>query len=437
MTAIRLSMVALSIQSKTALIIIALVAPVISAMLFGNWYDQAPGVEPGQTVKLRPPMPDKMGLWEAAAKSYAVVNYSDPSTVKSPIGGFLVRSTAPVPLVVSEYPMILSPNPLDFSMPPKIIVQNTTQDGALTPIVAPAFGNVTYAFGSAVTGTGLPPDANWGKGSIYSQFPPWWCTEEHQFIELDSKVYLGGQLVPDPLVNIIISTDPALDILDRNLSTHRQLKIWNYMNETPTLVVGKKPLYIEAEPNATKGVNITVAVTNVGFKETKRAILAETIPPGFGYVPGSFAPAPSKFVYLYDGSVRVEWEFYMPAAEHPVGDTKTNPPSRYTTRFFAYSLVIPSLPPSTRYFVPGSQVDTEADSRFDGHSADLLIETVQVYTNPPKIDFPGYPWWVFVVILCIAATASFFIIRKYRKELDQLRAEHGRVHSRDNRLPRK
>jgi len=426
-------MVTLSIQAKTGITILVLVAPVVSALVFGSWYDQRLDVNAGQTVKIGPPMPEKMGLWEAAAKGYIFMNYSNSSAVASPIGGFLVQSSAPVPLVVSEYPMILSPNPLDFSAPPKMIAKHTTQDGALTPVVAPAFGNVTYAYGAAVTGTGVPSGIDWGKGSTYSRFPPWWCTEVHQYTRFDTNITLRGQLVPDPLADIVMSQDPALDKVDYRLITLRQQEIWDYMNNTPTLVIGKTPMYIEAEPNASKGVNVTIAVTNVGFKEASRAILAETIPPGFGYTPGSFAPAPSRFVYLYDGSVRVEWEFYMPPAELGEND---NVPSKYTTRYFAYALIIPGLPSSTRYFMPGSQVDTEADSKFDSHSADVLIETVRTYTKPQSYNFPAYPWWVFVVILCVVAVVSFLIIRKYRNELEVLRAEHGYVHPRDSPVPR-
>jgi hypothetical protein len=427
-------MVAFSNQAKTAIIIVVLVAPVLCALAFGLLYHENLGTEPGQTIKIGPPMPEKMGLWEAAAKGYVKINYSDPSAVTSPIGGFLVRSTAPVPMVVSEYPMILSPNPLDFSMPPKMIAQNTTQDGALTPIVSPAFGNATYAYGAAVTATGVPPGVDWGKGSSYSQYPPWWCTEIHQYTRFDTNVILGGQLVPDPLVRIIIDTDPSMDKLGYGYITQRQQEIWDYMNETPTLVVGKKPMYVEAEPNVSKGVNVTIGVTNVGFKETKRAILGETIPPGFGYVPGSFAPAPSRYVYLFDGSVRVEWEFYMPAATKGPSETA---PSNYTTRYFAYTLVVPALPPATRYFIPGTEVDTDANSQFDGHSADMLIETVQTYTTPMKINFPDYPWWVFVIMTATTAVISYFIIRKYRKFPEELMATYGSVHSRDSSVPRK
>jgi hypothetical protein len=325
--------------------------------------------------------------------------------------------------------MILSPNPLDFSLPPRLIAKNTTQDGALTPVVAPAYGNVTYVYGAAVTAIGVPPGIDWGKGSNYSRYPPWWCSEVHQYTRFDTEVFLAGQIVPDPLVNIIISTDPEMDKMGWGFITKRQQMIWDYMNQTPTLVAGKKPMYIQVEPNISRQVNITIAVTNIGFRETKHAILAETIPPGFGYAPGSFAPAPSRFIYLYDGSVRVEWEFYMPAATPGGSDTE---PSNYTTRYFAYTLVIPALPPSTRYFVPGSQVDTEGDLRFDAHSADLLIETVQTFTTPMKISFPEYPWWVFVLIIAASAAVSYFIIRKYRKLAEE--SKYGSVHSRHNTI---
>lgn len=419
MRVITVTMVHISREMKTLVIVCVLVAPMVSGLIFGLFYRDEPWADPPQTYIQRPPPPEKMSLWEAAAKGLVEMNYSDPRSVKSPIGGFLVRSSAPVPIVVSEYPMILSPNPMDFSFEPKKMRMNTTQDGALTPVVVPAHGNQTYAYGAAVTGTGVPDGVTWGRGSIYSQFPPWWCTEVVQYTRFDTGAFLGGgQLVPRPLVDLIIDTDPAMDRVDSRLITLRQQRIWDHMNVTPTPVVGKRPLLIEVEPNASRGVNITLGVTNIGFKEAKRTVLAETIPPGFGYVPGSFAPAPSRSVYLYDGSVRIEWEFYMPAGEK---SAREDMPSNYTTRYFSYTLVVPELPSGSRYFLPGAQVDTEGDGEFDAHSAGPLIETVRQVTIPGQIYFPEYPWWVFILMMGAGSIASFLLIRRYRNLVEALR----------------
>lgn len=388
--------------------------PLIASVILGLIIPHAHTIHEPEIIKRGPPQPEQYLVWEAFGKGLVKLNYSDPRmTPGSAIGGFRVENLADRPVVVpnSEFPMILSPNPLEFRTPEP--TEPTTQDAILTPAYIPPFSNASYAYGAAVSGTGVPPGINWGKGSSYSSFPPWWCAEISQFTAFDTPVYLSGHTVPKPIVGIATDPDPALDVVDMQLISLRQRKIWDFLNDTATVVIGKKPLVHEVQPGQRTPMNVTLAATNLGFTATGKAIVADVVPNGFGIVDGSFAPAPSRIVKLIDGGQRIEWDFPFPAGI-PKQNGADMQPTKYFTQFFTYQMVVPELDFGARYFLPSALSDSTADGDFESRSAAPLVESVEIQYLPAKYEFPPYPWWLFVAM--VAATfAISLVFREQRR----------------------
>jgi hypothetical protein len=206
-------------------------------------------------------------------------------------------------------------------------------------------------------------------------------------------------------------------VVDLHLISARQRKIWDALNDSATVVVGKKPLVSEVEPRVRARLNITLSATNIGFTATGKAIVADVVPAGFGLVEGSFAPAPTRVISLLDGGKRIEWEFPFPAGI-PKTDPKGNPyadqdPTKYFTQFFTYTLVVPELDFGARYFLPSAIADSEADGEFESRSAQTLLESVEVIELPAEYDFPPYPWWLFVAMVG-GTLALALVIREAR-----------------------
>ncbi|HLF06742.1 MAG TPA: hypothetical protein VI893_06195 [Thermoplasmata archaeon] len=394
-------------RQRNLLEVLAMAGPLVASVILGLIIPHAHNVHDPEVIRRGPAEPEQYSIWEAFGKGLVSLNYSHPSmTAGSAIGGFRIQNLADKPVVVpnSEFPLILSPNPLEFRSPEP--GEPTTQDAILTPAYIPPLSNVSYAYGAAVSGTGVPAGINWGKGSTYSSFPPWWCAEITQFTAFDTPVYLSGHTVPKPIVTIATDPDPALDVVDAHLISLRQRKIWDFLNDTATVVVGKKPLVKDIEPKLRTAMNVTLAATNLGFTATGRAIVADVIPPGFGMVEGSFAPAPTRVVKLFDGGQRVEWDFPFPGGIRKQ-DADTIP-TKYFTQFFTYQLVVPELDFGARYFLPPALSDSTADGDFEARSAPTLLESVEITILPAKYDFPSYPWWLFVAM--VGATFAIALV---------------------------
>jgi len=111
---------------------------------------------------------------------------------------------------IAEYAMLLNPNALDGDL------QFTTQDGILTDGTVPSGSSLTYGYGDFVA-----------QGIL--SLPPWWCSEERQFVRSDTQVFLGGEIAPFGMEPILADVQPDVT----------QNSIWAYLRENPSPVIGK------------------------------------------------------------------------------------------------------------------------------------------------------------------------------------------------------
>ena len=100
---------------------------------------------------------NEVSLWEAYSRGHVEIEQVDVTYNGVPYGpiGFQVRNTGPADVRISEYAILLSPNPREGSY------GITGQDGMLTKATVPAGTNLDYMYGDLVASGTLPAPA-WG-----------------------------------------------------------------------------------------------------------------------------------------------------------------------------------------------------------------------------------------------------------------------------------
>ncbi|MCK4456501.1 MAG: hypothetical protein KAW39_02040 [Thermoplasmata archaeon] len=308
------------------------------------------------------PMPDMIKIWEAYAKGWVNVT-SEPDPLK-----FKVDNTGGIKINMNEMVMLLSPHPLQSGNP------QTTQDGALTTGIVSPYSDVYYHYGENT----VYPGPSVGE-------KPWWCTEGNQVVQSGATVVLGGEIAPY-----------AIQELTKNPTKQTNYLVWGYLEENPTLVVGKTPLWKSVEDAVNHNIVITLAVTNLavyygpGDPDSPHAVdsvIEDTIPRGYSYVPGSIVPAPVAVLDNPDGSQTIRWKVDVNAAD--VSGHYKEDPTPYNTVWLTYTLVTPKLLVG-RYFLPRAYADADHDGSNDSHSAKPLIEVYRV--NKPPVANAGGPY---------------------------------------------
>ena len=330
-----------------------------------------PATEPSARLEdpLGPqPMPDMIKIWEAYAKGWAQI------TTEVDQGGnpsvFRVTNSGSFKVNINEMIMLLSPHPLESGIP------QTTQDGVLTNGLVSPYSYVDYYYGLNT----IPPGPNQGE-------KPWWCTEAKQVTQYGATVVLGGEIAPY-----------AIEDLTNNPDQQTNYDVWDYLEENPTLVVGKTPLWKSVEDATIHDIAITLAVTNLAIYNGPGAtnpphaidsVIEDTIPRFYSYVPGSIVPAPDAVLDNLDGSQTIRWKVNVPAAD--VSGLNGWDPTPYNTVVLSYTLVTPKLF-AGRHFLPRAYADVDHDGLDDSHSARPLIEVYRV--NKPPAATAGGPYEV-------------------------------------------
>ena len=305
------------------------------------------------------PVPDTIKIWEAYAKGWAnITSEPDPSI-------FRVNNSGSIKVNINEMVMLLSPHPLESGIP------QTTQDGALTNGIVSPYSYLDYEYADYA-----PPGAK-----------VWWCTERKQVTQYNATVFLGGEIMPDALQNIVQSPNPTND------------KIWNYLWEHPTLTVGKTPLWKSVKDATNHDIAVTLAVTNLAIyngsgvpnpPHAVNSVIEDTIQKYYSYVPGSIVPAPDAVLDNLDGTQTIKWIVNVPAADVS-GLNNGLDPTPYNSVVLSYTLVTPKLL-AGRYFLPRAYADVDHDGSDDSHSAKPLIEVYKA--NKPPVANAGGPYEV-------------------------------------------
>ncbi len=154
---------------------------------------------------------------------------------------------------------------------------------------------------------------------VYSDFAfsndAWWCVEETQVTVVGGAYTYNGSLVPEPLFDYIhdrsdVDDDGVEDHEDmEELSYVTQYRIWERLNDHPTILVGRDKNLVEivGEDSAT----VIIEVTNIGKAEGEASVY-ETVPAGF--IGEEFSPAPVSSQENGDGSITYRWEVALEAA---------------------------------------------------------------------------------------------------------------------------
>ena len=322
----------------------------------------------------RTTLASSMSLWEAYSRGYATIEAADVEYNGSFDSGFTVRNSGSVAVDISEFVMLLSPNPRDLVY----VGEVTTQDGVLTNATVPAGGYVNYTWGDSVA---------WG----WMPGPAWWCTELHQGITAGVFFTLGGEILPFELWSIAGSMIPSPD--------GTQDRLWSYLEASPVVVVGKtvdgafwkgvagtagQSLYVELHATnlAVKNVNDTIP-----DPDAPNARVWDAVPAGFVLDDASIQPSVYTKTTLPDGSTRISWNTSLPAADITTFPGGTDP-TPYVSRKFFYSMKTPALP-AGRTALPRAKVSVGADFTAEAHSALPVLDVLGAV--PPIADAgPGY-----------------------------------------------
>jgi uncharacterized repeat protein (TIGR01451 family) len=290
-------------------------------------------------------LPSTIKIWEAWAKGYANISQTIGAT-------YTVKNNGPVNIIIDEYVMLLSPSPANPSedLPG---IDDETQDGTLTTTytISPGYSFV-YNYGD------------------YLNPPLWWCTEDTEWTNSGVPITLGGEILPYDMIQII-----------QNPNTLTQDNLYYYMNNNPTLVIGKRPLWKEIA-NIGDVVDITLEITNIGFDNATYVVVKDTIPSNYSYDPTSFTKTPSSITPNPDGSTTLEWKI----AKIQAGvKTAPNDPTIYSTEYIGYKLITPVLDHDKRIFLPRAYVDKNNDGTNDAESEKPLLETLLVNQPPVAV----------------------------------------------------
>src|SRR2546427_3755045 len=348
-----------------------------------------------------------MTFWEAAGRGLVtatVVNETydrDGHTVTSPVG-IRVNNAANVPVEVTEPAVLMSPHPLASPRPNPT---QTQQDGVLAVQTIPAGGSFLYSYGEEVLQGFLPK-------------PSWWCSEEFQFTQADTRYRIGGETLPFAARPILANAH--YDGPDSNT----QSDFWAYLHANATVVVGKEPLWTQIDGKAGARIQVTIDATNIALYTFDDAITADVnvthgvleddVPAGWSVEEGSYSVAPDGIVAHPDGSHTLRWFVDLPAALAS-GSDDPRYPSVYDPAIRPDTLVSPALG-AGRVELSRARSDMDANGVPDATSAAPLVDVVAVrvpvpdaggphtghegdtsllHATPPRApagDSPSFPW---------------------------------------------
>jgi len=311
-----------------------------------------------------------ISIWEAWSRGYIEIEQVDlvVSGVTFSHLGYEVRNSGPVDARISEFMLLMSPNPQEG------LYGTTAQDGILTKQTVPAGGAIEYAYGDMVAQGVLPS-------------PPWWCTEEYQFVQSGVRVVLGGEIVPFAMESNLntVAPDPG----------GTQSGVWGHLRLSPTPVVGKTidgEFWKEIPETAGQLLHVVLRATNIAIKDTTdgltdpdapNALVWDVVPAGYAIVPGTAEPSGYTLTALPDGSTRISWPANLPAADI-TGWFPGGVPTPYTSRRFAYDVTTPHLAPG-RAVLPRALVSADGDLSAEANSA-LPVMDVLAVPMPPTAD---------------------------------------------------
>jgi hypothetical protein len=318
-----------------------------------------------------------MGFWEAYARGFVSVVMENQTfqengnPVDLPVG-IRVTNTASVPVAISEEAVLMSPHP---SQSPQPDAANTTADAVLTNGTIPAHGSLLYSFGEFVL-------AGWLHG------PTWWDLEEMEYSKAGVAFAVGGETLPFALRTLIehpFYTSPE---------DNTQIALYAYLRSHPTVVVGKTPLWTSTGGNAGATVRIRLDATNLAVwgtddPETQNVnvthgILQDDVPAGWGLGTCSGCAPPDLVVNHANGSMTLEWNVSLPAAEvNYSGNFYT--PTSYATATRFYTLVAPAFDGSV--VLPRAHSDMFRTGTPDAESAPVVISG-----NQPPVANAGGPY---------------------------------------------
>lgn len=319
-----------------------------------------------------------MLIWEAYSRGLISIKQVDVEyTINGQTGvaalGYEVSSTSTGSVAVNEYVMLLSPNPAD-----QIDLPFTTQDGILTDSTIPPSSAVTYGYGEFVA-----------EGIL--SMPPWWCTEERQYVQAEVPVFLGGEIAPFGL-------EPILGNMQGGTGG-TQDQVWAYLRENPSPVIGKtvnNAFWGEIPETSGQALSVVLRATNLAIWDNNdnlpapnapSARVSDRIPPGYTLETGSMSPAGSV-TSNPDGSTTVSWVANLPAAD-VTNKPPNDQPTPYVTRTFSYAMSTPHLAPS-RVGLPRATVSVADDSVPEAASEQPLMDVLRVPLPPVADAGSGY-----------------------------------------------
>ncbi|MFQ6021059.1 MAG: hypothetical protein ACE5J4_03560, partial [Candidatus Aenigmatarchaeota archaeon] len=258
---------------------------------------------------------NSMLIWEAYAKGLVEIITTHDSI------GFIVINKADFPVVIDDYVMLLSPNPVNPT-------SKTTQDGMLVKYTIPAKENKTFYYASYTVFNGY-----------YNPFineTPWWCSELWQFTRANTLMVLGGQIAPIKIQEFIEDpnkTDannnsiPDLDEWYGPGGNTRSYNIWFYLDNYSSIVIGKTPLFKESVIG--EKLEITLWITNIGRMDANVEIIDE-IPNGFYATDFSIEP--------YKNDNKLKWNLDVEGYDNNI-DPDEIEPLQYVTKKITYNLI--------------------------------------------------------------------------------------------------
>jgi hypothetical protein len=318
---------------------------------------------------------DEMSIWEAYAKGYVTIEsiYDD---LGSPVG-IKITNSREVMVRIDDYVMLMNPSPMEN--PPFGI---TTQDGVLEPgtTIMPG-ATLTYFYGSYTVDNGVY--------FPHLGLPAWWCTELAQLTASGATISLAGQILPDSVIGIVEDQSSIMDLwvnmpvygMIQGYGVLRNYEIWNYLNTNPSLVIGKTPLWTQVIPKMQTDIPVSLAVTNLGYKDCNWAKVMDVIPNGYSYHNAN--PLPDEITNP-DGSITLVWEIDLDAAVATVDHTL---PNEFETEWITYTLTTPELDSGERIFLPSAGIDFEGGEGEDAHSAQPLIEVQYLVDEGDCVQF--------------------------------------------------
>ncbi len=332
-------------------------------------------------IFLHPTDVTPMSFWEASGRGLVTVTMVNETfkqngkDVTSP-AGILVKNAASVPVVITEYPVLMSPAPWQSLQPDPLA---TTQDAVLTNGTVPAGGTLLFAYGKLVLAGEL-------------QGPAWWCMEEMQFSKADIAFSVGGETLPFAL-------RPMLEHpYYRDSADNTQTALWAYLRAHAAVVVGKQPLWTALNDAAGQRMRVRIDTTNLAIWSTDDTITAnvnatqgaieDDVPAGWTVEEGSFSVAPDQIVSHTDGSKTLVWHADLPAA---AVNLQGNPeyPTGYVTVTRSYTLVTPTLTAGTMGLPRARSVMTRTGT-VDAQSAPVILTVTSA--NPPPVADAGGPY---------------------------------------------